>query len=195
MRFMAVDCSHARNYEWSRALIGNTLANMPDAPFSAGDVATDYQLRGFCYWFYKRLRGYDSHGRNIYPVYNGLRTVVEMGNMKCVEQAKYLYEHPDVVGKALSRAIAHESITQEPDTEGEYDVTEEQYIDLMVALKHADKAASQNTYSTRIATLLMTKEYETAVAINAGFAQRWPGEQPMFSLDLTAEQLKALIEG
>lgn len=96
-----VDCSHAPNWEWSNGLCAAVSKAAP--LFPKGPVYNDTYIRGFCFWFYKRLRGIPpGFSRQMYPAYKGLRSTLEIGNMKCWEQAVYVRNQPDVLGRAIA---------------------------------------------------------------------------------------------
>lgn len=100
MKLMAVDCSHWPNTSWSDKIVASMSQTMVGFPY--GGVYTDWYLRGFCFWFYKDLRSIN---------YAGKRTVIEMGNMKNLAQATYLKDHPQLVGAAISHAVAPITLT------------------------------------------------------------------------------------
>lgn len=62
-------------------------------------------------------------------------------------------------------------------------------------LEHVDRSASQVTYDTRIAARLLIKDYDGAVSISNGFYSRWPDVQGSLPKGITAEQLRARMEG
>jgi hypothetical protein len=96
-----VDCSHAPNKAWSDGLCAAVAKAAPIFP--KGSVTTDTYIRGFCFWFYKRLRGIPpGMTHQVYPAYKGLRAVLEVGNMKCPSQAAFMRDHPDIVGRAIA---------------------------------------------------------------------------------------------
>jgi hypothetical protein len=114
MSLIGVDCSHAPNKAWSEGVCRSVSAALP-AAFHFGGVYTDWTLRGFCFWFFRRLRGYPSSGGlRLLPVFKGKRTVIELGNMRNLAQASFLRDNPAVVGHAISRAVAPGAVAPVP---------------------------------------------------------------------------------
>lgn len=80
------------------------------------------------------------------------------------------------------------AIAKELAPEGEEDVTDEQYKDLR-------NIVSQLNYDLLALGRAIVKDYAQAAQLNADRYSRWPGERGVFPQGLSAEELKALVEG